>query len=205
LSAQARKSDQQLIDENGGELPFVGSAMTISSSHVPPIIVPLTIDHVVFDRDRYREGDEIVFTLVVTNRGSAPFQLPWSSDPKTIDHKNPDRTLARRIMRVYLALLADGRDAYLGAGEAYGSAAIAGSMRLVGPNETIRVRCLGRWSLSLGHVSKEQFASSKIRTLRAEVSIEDWPVSSPYVGVKLDIVGGPPELILGDVLNERPN
>lgn len=107
---------------------------------------PFQMTLVDLDRSGYAIGDGFIFELVLKHVGTKPFPFPWSRDPKIV---NPNVPGARQA-----AFLLNFKDSVIGpqllATEniTYGADSVPGSLVVLQPGDTVRVRGEGQWYLT---------------------------------------------------------
>jgi hypothetical protein len=105
------------------------------------------------DRPDYAIGDEIVFTLRLTNISGESFAFPWSVEPGPIRPETPG---ARILVLNFVVIRSASRRQEIGFHTVYGSQEVPGTLRMIGPGETVEIRAgaalkFQRWSPRTAH------------------------------------------------------
>ena len=194
LTAEQAKSDEQVIKENGGELPQFDSPVITFATHEPWKEVSLRVDKIEFDQTDYAVGQPFVYELLLHNDGDQAIRFPWSPSLKTLDRNNKDASLGRRIAEIYLKLVVGDKEETVSSGVVFGSTSVANSFQIIQPGESIRIRALGQWSFFGGRIGQDDLAAGKRRAVKVEIQVYDWPASSPYKPITSEFDSGIPPL-----------
>jgi hypothetical protein len=110
---------------------------------VPPLDLSL-----ILPQEVYRFDDEFVFEVAIKNITGVPFPIPWEPDwTKIVPEEKPDRLPeGYRSAALFLSAGPAEQKVNLVAFGLEGSEEVGGSIRVLAPGETVRIRAKGNWS-----------------------------------------------------------
>ncbi|GAB4254679.1 MAG: hypothetical protein Kow00109_30000 [Acidobacteriota bacterium] len=117
---------------------FVSSAGELA----PPLELSLTLGEEV-----YRFDEEFMFEVAIKNVTEVPFPIPWEPDWRRIVPEERPAQLPKGYRNAGLFLTADlaGQQVTLVSFGLDGSEEVPGSIRVLAPSETVRIRAKGNW------------------------------------------------------------
>lgn len=156
-SAPVAQSPQSYVLDFVAERSLPEAVASPSSKTAPPVRVasgnwtgqagriPFEVTLLSLDRSGYALGDRVVFEVLLKHVGATPFALPWASDPEAV------RGASRVQSAVFLLGFTDktlGSQLIGSEKVLYGASSVPGSVLVLKPGDTVRVRAEGRWWLS---------------------------------------------------------
>ena len=110
---------------------------------VPPLDLSL-----ILPQEVYRFDDEFVFEVAIKNITGVPFPIPWEPDwTKIVPEEKPARLPeGYRSATLFLNAGPAEQEVDLVAFGLDGSEEVGGSIRVLAPGETVRIRAKGNWS-----------------------------------------------------------
>ena len=133
------------------------------ADHDPELPKPLVLQLVSTDRSSYIVGDEFVYELLISNRGSQPVEFPVSPHAGRFSDSTRAALAARGALTFQDA--ARGRQG-VGAIALHGAPEVPGSIVVVGPSETLELRAPGQWYL------QSSFPTSPARGWARELEVK---------------------------------
>lgn len=124
----------------------VGAVEVTSVERTPPLELTL-----ILPQQTYRLGEEFVFEVAIQNIAGAPFPIPWEPDWRRI---LPDGVPAQldqlpegyRSAALFLNAALGEQEVSLVSFSLDGSEEVPGSIRVLAPGETVRVRAKANWT-----------------------------------------------------------
>ncbi len=106
----------------------------------------------------YRFDEEFVFEVAIKNLMEVPFPIPWEPDwRRIIPEERPDELPnGHRSAALFLRARLAGQELSLVSFGLDGSEEVAGSIRVLAPAETVRIRAKANW----GRLTKSEGADS---------------------------------------------
>lgn len=127
------------------EIAWVQAGDLAGSSSAPPSPLPFTVDLSWTDNSAYHNGDLFTYEVLLHYTGTEPMAFPTSADPSFFDKSMTTLRLARVEIHFSDQVLGD----QLGAGQtAYGADDVMGSLIVLQPGDTVRMRLRGAWSVN---------------------------------------------------------
>lgn len=125
----------------------VGGGVVSGTEPTAPLALSLTLPQAA-----YRFEDEFVFEVVIQNLTGVPFPIPWEPDWRRIvpEERPPELPEAYRNAALFLYAGFGGQEVNLVSFGLDGSEEVAGSIRILAPGETVRIRAKGNWSRFTG-------------------------------------------------------
>lgn len=124
-------------------LPF-GRNGDARVSHEPPPAQPLSLRLIGLDRTTYVIGDQVIYELLVTNRGDTVVGFPTSTDGTRFHWATPKAVGAFVNLQIDDPQLGS---QVIGTQALYGAPGIPSSVIAIGPSETLEIRAMGTWYL----------------------------------------------------------
>jgi hypothetical protein len=132
----------------------------------PRPVRPVGISLESLDRTRYVVGDPLVYEVVITNTSGQAFAFPTSIDPRIVRRGMP----GARLAAVSLAFDDEVFGGQLIASKLlYGANAVPGTIELLQPGDTLRIRASGAWWL--GRALKPGVPSRVVRDLAVSAHV----------------------------------
>jgi hypothetical protein len=122
-------------------VPFGRLGRAADDSPLPAVLDIRLLD---LDRTSYLIGDEFVYELLVSNKSGRAVPFPTSADEASFRKDMPRATAASVFLTFDDPSLGP---QVLGSRTLYGAPAVAGSIVILAPGETVRLRLPGTWFL----------------------------------------------------------
>ena len=184
IGAQPPRRAKHVLDLTSPEAvvtaPVVGSGGAVAVSGIPSPRLPLELRLLELDRQSYLLGGDVIYSVSMTNIGSASVDLPWSADREAVE------VTEQPFMKATLVLLLmtnEGRPQRIGAAILDGTRRIPESIITLQPGDVAIIKAKGLTDMPQDEAAL--IASDRAIEVRASYILRDEELfwSQPLISV----------------------
>jgi hypothetical protein len=166
---------EHFLDLTAGDVTFtapaVGRGSGVGYEGQKPITAPLRLELQQLDESIFVFATSFIYEVAVSNTGSTSLGFPWSVDRAAIE----DRGWPSVQCSVYLiAIDGIGREHIFGAVILDGSSDVSGSIEVLAPHESARIRIKG--SIVMDQDAAKRLASEAGSRIKAVLTVQTDPL-----------------------------